>query len=72
MQVPTPANDNEIDPLLKLSDVMTATRQGSSTIYRKIATGTFPKPLRLGPGSVRWRTSAIVGWVNGLDQALAA
>ena len=70
-KLPIAANDNinpKIDPLLRLADVMLVTSLGSSTIYRKIGAGNFPHPLRLGPGSVRWRTSEIVGWVDGLKQ----
>jgi len=68
MKPPAAANDNaKLDVLLRLPDVMQATGLGSSTIYRKIAANTFPRPLRLGPGSVRWRTSAIVAWTDGLE-----
>ena len=72
MQPIAAANDNEIDPLLRLSDVKTATGQGSSTIYRKIESHQFPSPVRLGPGSVRWRTSEIAGWINGLEHTRQA
>jgi prophage regulatory protein len=68
------ANDNvapKLDPLLRLAAVMENTGLSSSTIYRMMDAGRFPRPLRLGPGSVRWRTSAVVGWVDGLDQAVA-
>jgi prophage regulatory protein len=53
--------------LLRLADVLLATSLGSSIIYRKIAANEFPRPLRLGPGSVRWRTSEVVDWINGLE-----
>ena len=54
--------------LLRLQDVILATSIGSSTIYRKIAANQFPRPLRLGPGSVRWQTSEIIDWIAGLDR----
>jgi prophage regulatory protein len=72
MKLPTPANDNlpaKIDPLLRLASVIEVTGLSRSTIYRMMDAGQFPRPLRLGPGSVGWRTSAIVGWVDGLEQA---
>jgi prophage regulatory protein len=72
-----PANDN-VAPnsgplssgaiLLRLSDVMLATSIGSSTVYRKIAANQFPRPLRLGPGSVRWLASEITQWISGLER----
>jgi prophage regulatory protein len=77
MRMPTAANDNvEQKPnpltsgatLLRLADVLLATSLGSSTIYRKIAANEFPRPLRLGPGSVRWRTSEVTAWIDGLER----
>jgi predicted DNA-binding transcriptional regulator AlpA len=70
------ANDNVAPPgplssgatLLRLADVMLATSIGSSTIYRKIAANQFPRPLRLGPGSVRWKASEVSGWIDGLER----
>ncbi len=45
------ANDNAaptgIDPLYRLKDVMEIVKLGSSTIYRMMDAGTFPRPLRL-------------------------
>jgi predicted DNA-binding transcriptional regulator AlpA len=36
----------------------------TSSIYQKIAKGTFPKPIRLGgTSSVRWRESDINEWI---------
>jgi prophage regulatory protein len=72
MKLPIPANDNvapKLDPLLRLASVTEATCLGRSTIYRMMDAGQFPRPLVLGPGSVRWRTSAIVQWMDGLEQA---
>jgi prophage regulatory protein len=69
MKLPTPANDNHIDTLYRLKEVMDITKLGSSTIYRMMDGGTFPRPLRLGPGSVRWRASAIRGWMDNLSDA---
>jgi predicted DNA-binding transcriptional regulator AlpA len=39
--------------LLRLRDVKQKTGLGSSTIYRRIADGTFPAPRSLGPNTVR-------------------
>jgi prophage regulatory protein len=40
--------------LMKLTDVTRATGLGRSTIYRRMGEGTFPAPLRLSAGCVRW------------------
>ena len=70
MRLPVAANDNvapKLDPLLRLATVTEVTCLGKSTIYRMMDAGQFPRPLVLGPGSVRWRTSAIVEWMDGLE-----
>jgi prophage regulatory protein len=54
--------------LLRLADVMLATSMGSSTIYRKIAASQFPRPVRLGPGSVRWLASEVAEWISRLER----
>jgi prophage regulatory protein len=35
-----------------------------SEIYRRIAEGTFPKPLRLGARCVRWPEPAVDAWIT--------
>ena len=55
--------------LLKLSEVTKATSLGRSTIYRRIAEGTFPAPLALGPGCVRWDADHLQAWREALPTA---
>jgi prophage regulatory protein len=55
--------------LLKLAEVTKATGLGRSTIYRKISEGTFPSPLQLGPGCVRWDTDHLQAWRDALSVA---
>lgn len=38
-----------------------------TTIYRRMAAGTFPQPVRVGRRRVAWRTSDIVQWQQGLE-----
>jgi predicted DNA-binding transcriptional regulator AlpA/predicted XRE-type DNA-binding protein len=38
-----------------------------TTIYRKMAIGKFPQPLRVGRRRVAWRTSDIVQWQQDLE-----
>lgn len=60
------ANDNFPDRLLKLKEVTQMTSLGSSTIYRKLADGTFPKPRTLSVGCVRWLESEVMAWILAL------
>jgi prophage regulatory protein len=55
--------------LLKLSDVTKATGLGRSTIYRKISENTFPRPLQLSPGCVRWDADHLQAWRDALPTA---
>ncbi|OHV64107.1 hypothetical protein LCM4577_11125 [Mesorhizobium sp. LCM 4577] len=66
------ANDNLPDRLLKLKEVMRMTSLGSSTIYRKMAAETFPRPRVLSEACVRWMESEILAWMTALPVAKAA
>jgi prophage regulatory protein len=55
--------------LLKLTDVTRATSLGRSTVYRKIAEGNFPAPLRLSAGCVRWDAADLESWKSTLKAA---
>jgi predicted DNA-binding transcriptional regulator AlpA len=64
MKLPTPANDNQIDTLYRLKEVMEITKLGSSTVYRMMDSGTFPRPLRES-GPAWGREPADRGEING-------
>ena len=57
---------SKADRLLRLKDVMVRTSLGSSTIYRYMDAGTFPRPRQLGPACVRWRESEVDRWIINL------
>jgi prophage regulatory protein len=59
-----PARDTAGAPRVfaRLPTVMQATGLGRSTIYRLIASGAFPAPVRLGPRAVGWRWSDLDQW----------
>ncbi|MCZ4322737.1 helix-turn-helix transcriptional regulator [Pseudomonas anguilliseptica] len=60
----TPA---ELPPrFIKLAKVKDYTSLSTSEIYRRIAAGTFPAQVLLGPKSVAWVESEIVSWLNSL------
>lgn len=63
---------NKADRFLKLKEVMARTSLGSSTIYRRMKAGTFPKPKQLSEACVRWRESDIEKWMDELPSAGAA
>jgi prophage regulatory protein len=47
---------------IKLGEVKTVTTLSTSEIYRRIAAGTFPKQISLGPKSVVWIESEVLAW----------
>ena len=51
------------DRLLRLSEVLSRTALGRSSIYRMMRDGSFPEPLKVGVRAVRWRESEIEGWL---------
>lgn len=55
-----------IETLLRLRDVIDMTKVGSSTIYRKMDAGSFPRPINLGGNVVRWRMSDVQRWISEL------
>jgi prophage regulatory protein len=55
--------------LLRLREVKEKTGLGSSTIYRRMADGTFPVPRSLGPNTVRWLQSEIDAWIRSLPSS---
>lgn len=48
--------------LARLPVVLKVTGLGRSTIYRLVADGSFPAPVRLGPRAVAWRWSDLDQW----------
>jgi prophage regulatory protein len=56
--------------LLRLPQVKSTTGLSKSTIYSRIADGTFPKQVPLGPRLVVWVESDIQNWIS--EQITAA
>jgi len=56
--------------LIRLPQVKSITGLSKSTIYSRIAEGTFPKQIPLGPRLVVWVESDIQNWIA--EQVAAA
>ncbi len=50
--------------ILRLPEVKTRTGLSRSTIYLKVAQGSFPKPISLGDRAVGWVESELDDWIN--------
>ena len=55
--------------LLSRKEVEKRVGLSRSTIYDHMNAGTFPRPVRVGPKAVRWRTSEIDAWMDNLPVA---
>jgi prophage regulatory protein len=51
-----------IPRIIRLPEVMAATGESRSTIYKRISDGKFPKPVKLGPKSVGWVEEEIAAY----------
>jgi prophage regulatory protein len=51
------------DRLIRLHEVKLRTGLGRSSIYRKMADGSFPKPVNIGERAVAWRETDIEHWI---------
>ncbi|MGX1101067.1 helix-turn-helix transcriptional regulator [Amorphus sp. MBR-141] len=54
------------DRLLRLKEVVQLTGLSRSTLYRRVADGSFPRPRSLGPNAVAWRLSEVEAWIDEL------
>ncbi|MEX4010733.1 helix-turn-helix transcriptional regulator [Neoaquamicrobium sediminum] len=54
----------EPDRIIRLKTVLARTGLSRSTIYRKIAEGTFPAQVRISINGAGWRESDINCWVR--------
>jgi prophage regulatory protein len=55
--------DRRTDSLVRLHEVKRRTGLSRTTIYRRAAAGTFPKPEPISAGLVAWYESDINAWV---------
>ncbi len=61
--------DGPPDRSLRRHEVERRCGLSTTTIYRKMADGTFPKPLRVGARAVRWPESEIDRWLSERPRA---
>jgi prophage regulatory protein len=49
--------------LVRLKDVVRRTTVSQADIYRRVAAGTFPRPVRLSRNRIAWLEHAIDAWI---------
>ena len=50
--------------IVRLPDVQARTGLSRSTIYVRVAAGSFPKPVQLGGRAVGWIESEVDAWIR--------
>ena len=55
------------ESLLRLPEVEAVVGMKKSKIYSLLQEGQFPAPVRLGPRSVRWKSTDVEAWIDGLE-----
>jgi len=58
--------------LLRITDVAKKTTLAKSTIWQKMAQGTFPKPTKISPAINVWKESDIDSWIEKQFQNAAS
>ncbi|MBG4983424.1 AlpA family phage regulatory protein [Pseudomonas aeruginosa] len=58
----TPERSETSAHFIKLPAVRSLTTLSTSEIYRRIAAGTFPKQVLLGPKSAVWIEAEVLAW----------
>ena len=64
--------DLENDRLLRLGEVLVLCSVSKSFLYREIASGRFPPPVRIGRRATRWKAKDILAWMESRPQAEGA
>ncbi len=62
MASPNPAVPRQPRSFIKLRAVKALTTLSTSEIYRRIAAGTFPRQVPLGPKSSVWIEAEVIAW----------
>ena len=52
------------DRILRIAEVLKRTGLTRSTLYRKVASGSFPRQVMISTRCIGWRESAVNGWIR--------
>ncbi|MCY4479788.1 MAG: AlpA family phage regulatory protein [Rhodospirillales bacterium] len=60
-----------MERLLRRREVQNLTTLSKTTLYAKMKTGEFPRPLSLGKQPVAWRASDVEAWIHAQPERAA-
>ena len=58
-----------IKRMYRLPEVMTITGLSRSSIYLRMSTNEFPKPIKIGRRAVGWTEDSIITWQSTIMEA---
>ena len=58
-----------IKKMYRLPEVMTITGLSRSSIYLRMSTNEFPKPIKIGRRAVGWTEDSIITWQSNIMEA---
>lgn len=57
--------DRPVERLIRIGEVKRLTGLSTATLYRKISTREFPRPVQLGVSARAWPLSDVQNWIAG-------
>lgn len=60
----TATNQAQPRKFIKIKQVKELCSLSTAEVYRRVATGTFPKQINLGPKCVAWIEAEVIAWVD--------
>ncbi|SFC49986.1 transcriptional regulator, AlpA family [Pseudomonas citronellolis] len=55
---------NQPQRFIRIKEVLSITSLSKSDLYRRIADGTFPTQVKLGPMTTAWQESEVRAWMD--------
>ena len=55
---------SDLERIIRLKTVLARTGLSRSTMYRKIAEGTFPSQIKISVHGAGWRESSVNRWIS--------
>ena len=57
--------------ILRAKQVTEAIGLSRTTLWRRVRDGQFPKPVKLGPTAIGWRSAEVEEWLDSRPEASA-
>ncbi|WP_458251066.1 helix-turn-helix transcriptional regulator [Geobacter anodireducens] len=56
-----------MERMIRLPEILNLTGVSRSTIWRWIKAGYFPRPVRMSPGTIGWKSTDVLDWLASLS-----